>query len=119
MKKSTFNFYERTILENICFDGYELDTELKTDFDKVQELYKIFSSEYKGRHNQHQEDKTIFVEWLQGLPSSLSVPFYNYDILENAKKEGFNLMTEEAEENFLSSYWINLSNAFFTLKNNL
>jgi hypothetical protein len=49
------------------------------------------------------------------------VPFYNHDILNRAYL--YNVIsanaTEEQEDKFLDSYFMNLSNAFFTLKNNL
>ena len=117
---NTFTFYEKTILDGINFDGYSLaNTGVLTDYDKVHEVYKIFTVEYTGAFNKHLTRETLFTEWLQGLPSSIDIPFYNSDILANANKNGFNLITEQAEDNFLESYWASLSNAFFTLKNNL
>jgi hypothetical protein len=88
-------------------------------FDKVQNLYKIFVSEYVHANNKHLSENFLFSEWLSGLPSSCSVPFYNSDILQNGLLAGFDLSTEEKEDNFLHSYFKNLSIAFFTLKNNL
>ena len=115
----TLTFYERTILENIEGFGYYNINEPKDNFNKVLEVYKIFKSEYVHQNNKHLNEVHLFAEWLQGLPTILTVPFYNYEILKNAEKDGFNLMTEEAEDNFLEIYWHNLATAFFALKNNL
>lgn len=116
---NTFTHFENTVLNNITFEGYDLENEPTTNKEKVDALYLIFSSEYKGNHNKHLSDVNIFAEWLQGLPSSLSVPFYNYEILENAEMNGYKLDTEKQQDKFLAEYWLNLSNAYFILKENL
>lgn len=43
------------------------------------------------------------VHFLQGL--GLDIPFYNCDILELAKKDGRECMTERQEQNTLNRYW--------------
>ena len=48
-------------------------------------------------------------EWLQGLPSVCSVPFYNGDILEKGKK-ALHLKanaSEKVEQNYIDN-WFNL-----------
>ena len=110
-------FFENIILNSIDFEGYEVNP--VTEFDKVQEIYKTFKIEYVHNNNKHLNEVYLFSEWLKCLPSCLSVPFYSYEILELAKKEGFNLNTELKEDNFLNDYWNNLAKAFFTLKDNL
>lgn len=122
--KNTKTFYENTILQNIDFEGYDVE-QPQNDFDKIQLVYKTFQSEYIHQNNQHQNEVFLFSEWLRGLPSVLTVPFYNYEILENAKKANIlNLSvvkrkSEIKEDEFLENYWIKLAHAFFTLKNNL
>lgn len=122
--ENTKTFYENTILQNIDFEGYDI-VQPTNDFDKVKEVYKTFRSEYVHQNNQHQNEVFLFSEWLLGLPSVLTVPFYNYEILENAKKANIlNLSVvkrkaEIKEDEFLQNYWIKLAHAFFTLKNNL
>ena len=117
-------FYENTILDNIDFDGYGLSNEMYL-YDKIKTLYNIFKREYVHENNKHLPEIHLFKEWLQGLPSVLTVPFINYEILENAKKAGvLKLSTiarkaEIQEDKFLNEYWAKLANAFFTLKNNL
>lgn len=112
-------FYERTILENIKgFEDYNIK-EPKNNFNKVLAVYNIFKKEFIHNNNKHIDEVNLFKEWLQGLPTILTVPFENVNILENAKKEGYNLYTENLENNFLDRYWHNLAAAFFNLKNNL
>ena len=131
-KKEIKNYYKNIIFDNMTFEGYDLETEPQTDKEKVKQLYKIFCSEYRGKHNDHINEILVFSEWLQGLPSTLTVPFYNYDILESAKKYGFFYMIsnretvqsdgkilERQEERFLNNYWHEIAYTFFNLKNNL
>lgn len=115
--KNYKTFFENTIINNIDFQGYD-NIKQNTLFDKINSVYGIFISEY-GFLLQRKSEIKVFTEWLQGLPSVLTVPFYNYEILENAKNNNFNLNTEKKENDFLNTYWVNLSIAFFELKNNL
>lgn len=118
----TYTFYEQTIIDNIDFSGYEDDADIFGDYPlytNIQNVYFIFKKEYVHDNNKHLSERMLFKEWLQGLPSVLTVPFYNYEIIENARKAGFSLMTESKEEQFLDAYWSRLANAFFTLKENL
>ncbi len=139
-------FYKQTIIDNINFEGYEdnldiLGVSMKEGFDhelyvNIHNVYHIFKNEYGfmcttiGEYN-------AFKEWLQGLPSVLTVPFYNYDILENAKNAGFFMVTlidndgnrEQVmaegrtllrkQDKFLDTYWAELSLAFFNIKDEL
>jgi len=118
MKTTVYTFFEKTILDNINFDGYGINNDGYL-YDKIKTLYNIFKREYVHENNKRQSERFLFSEWLRGLPSVLTVPFYNFEILENAKNAGYKIETEEQEDVFLSEYWNNLSNAFFTLKENL
>jgi hypothetical protein len=114
-------FYEQTIIDAIDFSGYEDDADIFGDYPlytDIQNIYFIFKKEY-GFMIERVGELNAFKEWLQGLPSVLTVPFMNYDILQNAKKEGFVFENEQQENKFIDAYWSRLSNAFFTLKENL
>ena len=117
-QKNYKTFFENTIIDNIDFDGYGLSNEMYL-YDKIKTLYNIFKGEYVHQNNKHINEVILFKEWLQGLPSVLTVPFYNYEILENAKKSGYKFKNEDDEDDFCDSYWLNLSKAFFTLLDNL
>ena len=123
METKVFTFYEQTIIDNIDFEGYAITNEGYL-YDKIKTLYNIFKQEY-GFMIDRVGEVNAFKEWLQGLPSVLTVPFMNYEILENAKKAG--LLTkddvewrmEKQENRFLELYWTKLALAFFELKDNL
>lgn len=115
MKTSIYTFYEQTIIDNIDFDGYGYNNDCYL-YDKIKTLYNIFKSEYVHQNNKHLNEVFLFSEWLRGLPSVLTVPFYNGEILENALLAGLNTTDEDR---FLQNYWTKLAEAFFTLKNNL
>lgn len=114
---NTKTFFENTIINNIDLESYDKSNDIST-IDKINEVYKIFLNEY-GFNSQRMSKENAFKEWLQGLPSVVNIPFYNYEIIENAKKEGFKLNKESLQDKFLSEYWMKLSLAFFTLKENL
>jgi hypothetical protein len=116
--KTNLNFYEQTILENINLEGYNLPDNLNT-FEKVANVYSIFKSEYVHENNKHLHVEKLFCEWLQGLPNCLSVPYMNYEILENAKNYGIIINNETNKDRYINTYWINLSKSFFELSTNL
>lgn len=107
-------FYEKTILDNIDFTGYDGYQNNQNDFYKIKSLYEIFKSEYEWRVNQV-GSLNAFSEWLSGLPSSLTVPFYYDEMIQNAKDFGL----EISEQEFCKKYFNNLSGAFFNLMDNL
>jgi hypothetical protein len=116
-------FFENTIIDNINFEGYGFSNDMYL-YDKIKTLYNIFKQEY-GFMIERVGEMNAFKEWLQGLPSVLTVPFYNYDIINNAREAGLLTSTsddwfkEKDEDSFLDRYWIRLSEAFFNLKDNL
>jgi hypothetical protein len=115
MNTTVYTFFEKTIIDNINFDTYGFDNDAYL-YDKIKTLYNIFKREHIHAKNKHLSEVFLFSEWLRGLPSVLTVPYDNFEILENAKNEG---VTISSEYDFLESYWNNLAEAFFTLKNNL
>jgi hypothetical protein len=123
MEASVYTFYEQTIIDNINFEGYGIDNDGYL-YDKIKTLYNIFKQEY-GFMIERVGEVNAFKEWLQGLPSVLTVPFYNYDIINNAREVGLLRATsddwfkEKEEDSFLDRYWDRLALAFFNLKDNL
>jgi hypothetical protein len=109
------NFYEKMIVENIDFEGYGISNDCYL-YDKIKTLYNIFKGEFVHQNNKHFDEVILFKDWIQGLPSVLTVTFMNYEILEEATKYGIEIKDEAS---FLNNYWMNLSKAFFALKDNL
>ena len=118
-----------TYFETIIWEGINLsDYEEKKDFpiiskkDEIGLVYEAFEDEFWHPYNKKRYKNHIqgFANYLMGLPSCLNFPFYNYDILEAAKKsKEFDLSTEEDQEKFLEDYFENLALAFFNLYENL
>ena len=97
---------------------------MSSNFANIKETYRIFLKE-KGYEIERVGEFNAFKDWLMGLPTILTVPFYNYDILEQYKKykqekePAWNFHHEKQEDLFLENYWANVAKAFFTLKDNL
>jgi hypothetical protein len=95
---------QQLILENIDSDGYGVN--IKTDIDKIKFLKKTFLDEY-GWAVGRMGLQSAVESWLRGLPSSLTLPFYNDEILEVAKQWGSLPInaTEKQEDKILNNYW--------------
>jgi hypothetical protein len=117
-KTSAYTFFEQIIVNSIDLDAYDIAA--KDNFEKVQETYKVFLSE-KGYEIKRVGERPAFTDWLQGLPTVLTVPFYYYEQLKLAKKS--NLIpkdaSEDQEDEFTQSWFAKCTAAFFTLKENL
>jgi hypothetical protein len=100
-------YYEKIILDAIDTDGY--DTTANTPKEKLQFLRNRFKSEYGFSISRMGETRALS-EWLSGL--SINLPFYNYDILELARKGGSLAQnaTEKQEEKILENYWVFMAN---------
>jgi hypothetical protein len=64
--------------DRIDFEGYNLD---KNPRNKISQLYDVFEDEYGWAIKRMGEKKAI-IEWLQGLPSTIDIPYY-YDEISN------------------------------------
>ncbi len=116
--KNYKTMYENIIVDSIDFEGYEVDTP-NTIKEKIDLVYSIFRKEFVHKNNEHELDVYNLAEWLRGLPSVMTVPFWNHDILEKAKEYGYNFSNDWAEDIFLEMYWSRLATSFINLKVNL
>ena len=92
------------IINNINLEDYDIEP---VDLpDKISQLKKVFYSEYSWRVDQVGEHEAL-KDWLQGLPTVISIVFYNYDILQLAKLWGSlsDNPTERQEDKILENYW--------------
>lgn len=84
-KKGVQEKINEYILHNIDSEGY--GRTLTNDRERIQFLMDTFKSEYGYNINRMGAYKA-FVEWLSGLPSSINLPFYYYDIEKIGKQIG-------------------------------
>ena len=121
MKTETFyTTFEQLIINNIDLETYDLNNDVYL-YDKIKTTYNIFLQEYGHEIKRQGSEVKAFEEWLSGLPSVLTVPFYNHEILNIGYVHGLvgAEATEEEEDKFLADYFNKLAVAFFTLKDNL
>lgn len=117
MKNLTY--FEEIVLNSIDLSSYEFE-EPSAPLERVNKVYELFKEASEWLINEKKgNEQEAFTEWLKGVPNCLGVTYNYIDILKEAEVGGFNLMTTEAESNFIEMYYPNLTSAFFTLKNNL
>ena len=102
----------KTILVNsFDFSDSDFNEEGKTFAEQAKEVLNSFESEYNHPQNKirYPNLQERIGQWLQGLPSQCTVPFYNSDILEQAKNARHLKIdaTEKAEQKYLDN-WFNL-----------
>jgi hypothetical protein len=76
---------KRYIIANIIADGYQQDPE--TDAEKIAFLHDTFLSEYGFNIARYGRQGAV-KEWLQGLPSAVSLPYMNCDVITLAIETG-------------------------------
>lgn len=107
---------KQLLIDCIDLSGYELN--ITNPMNKIRAVEKIFYTEYGFMINRVGKLKAL-TEWLQGLPSVLTIPFYNVEIIEIAKKWGSLKMnaTEKQEDKILLNYWRYMANQLLQLFN--
>ena len=76
------------------------------------ELPAIYKAEY-GNYNGL--SALACRDYLQGLPTVCTVPFYNGKILELLSKHGITRKSEAAQAKLIEDYWLNCGHAFYLL----
>ena len=76
-KKEIKQAIREYLLDNMDFSGYGLNENEMTATEKVRKCYDIFKEE-KGYEISRVGERQAFIDWLQGLASTLTVAFY-YD----------------------------------------
>lgn len=91
-----------------CMDvsGYDVKTATDTPQKLAAAVLDIFKQE-KGWQIEKQGEQVAALEWLQGLASACSIPFYNGEIITLGKLWGAipENATEKQEEKWLALYW--------------
>lgn len=85
------------------------------DLDYLQEygsISAVYNSEY-GNHNGLSTKACR--DYLQGLPTVCTVPFYNGEILELLAEHGITRKSESAQAKLIDDYWLNCGHAFYMM----
>jgi len=77
-EENPYHQLEKFLEDRISFEGYNIKENPNR---KISQLYDVFEDEYGWAIKRMGEKKAI-IEWLQGLPSTLDIPFY-YDEISN------------------------------------
>jgi hypothetical protein len=77
-EENPYHQLKKFLEDRIDFEGYGFKVNPNR---KISQLYDVFEDEYGWAIKRMGEKKAI-IEWLQGLPSTLDIPFY-YDEISN------------------------------------
>ena len=80
--------------------------------DECGTLRAVYFSEY-GDYNG--TNPKACADYLQGLPSVCTIPFYNAEILELLAAQGISRKSEEAQGNLIDKYWQEAGYQFYML----
>ena len=99
--------YNQYLIDCIDLSGFDLD-HLETDADKINAVHNIFMSEYGWNIAQSGNKTKSIASWLSGLPSSITIAFYNCDILDLAVKFGSlkENSSEYMQDKIISQYFM-------------
>ena len=94
------------LISGIDLSGYYEDADQLSIEEKIARLHDVFMSEY-GWQVERIGKQAAIREWLQGLPTAISFPFYNSDILRTAREWGSLSATasESEEDRILENYY--------------
>lgn len=113
MRKNTYpsrKAFKGLILSCVDSSGYDVDLDNATDAQKIAFLADTIHSEL-GWMLEKQTAFTMAKDWLQGLASACTIPFYNCQIVEWLESKGF-IVTPHNEYKAIDQYW---DNAAFAL----
>jgi len=79
--------------------------------DECGSLQEIYQAEY----GYNGTSPKACMDYLQGLPSVCTIPFYNAEILELLSKEGIVRKTEDGQAALIEKYWQEAGYQFYKL----
>jgi len=116
--KKYLNNIQTYILDSIDSEGYDIKTETPTE--KLQFLFDCFEVEFNYKNNQlrYPNFQNRFANWLQGLPSAISIPHQYNKILEMYKNLlEVDTLSEKLENQIIKNYWSFMAYHIIKLKN--
>lgn len=114
-KKNGYQF--AYILDSIAEEDSN-GTLLKKDADRINFFFDCFEKEFNYIQNKlrYPDLQERIAQYLKGLPSCISIPFSNYDIIELGKSWGL-CKNEKQEDRILQNYWSTCAIRLIQLKN--
>lgn len=101
----------RYVRDNISFEGYDEYKNVHKS-GRIETCIDVFKDEY-GWAIERYGLKKSFIEWLQGLPSCIDIPFY-YDDIENLLYAlGYDEVKDMDERDISKLYYNELVKVFF------
>ena len=104
---------------NIDFKGYDFETKLNNKF---TQLYEVFLDEYgfevennMKRRVKNPEEKAL-IEWLQGLPSTIDIPYKYYEMSNLLYALGFDEVKEMEDDELADFYYSIVANTIMENK---
>ena len=89
------------------------------------DVFNIFIAEMVANDNRYKalnnnSNKYLFIkkrleDWLQGLCSTVSLPYEYHEIIKLANEFGLNRDTEIKQNNFLEMYWQIMANELYSM----
>lgn len=92
---------EKFLKDRIDFEGYNMDVNPE---DKFTQLYDVFLDEYGWAIKRYGQKKAL-IEWLQGLPSTIDIPYYYDDIRNLLYALGFDKAKKMDDETLSDFYY--------------
>jgi len=107
---------KQLLIDCINLDGSDMIA--NTPIEKIRAVEKIFYTE-QGYNIKRIGKLKAIENWLRGLPTEITIPYYNVEILEIAKKWGSLKpnATEKQEDKILLNYWQYMANQLLQLFN--
>jgi hypothetical protein len=102
-EENPYHQLKKFLEDRIDFEGYDLD---KNPSNKISQLYDVFIDEY-GWAIKRMGQKKAIIEWLQGLPSTIDIPYYYDEISNLLYALGFDDV-KQMEDDELSDFYYNL-----------
>lgn len=101
-------------------DSIEIEEkEDATSSEKIKFFFDCYDREFNHEYNKkrYPNEQERLKNYLQGLPSCINIPFYNWDILELYKElNGIKTLSSKKEESVLKYYWDKIAFTLLQLK---
>lgn len=102
---------KRYVEDNIDFKGYDQYRNAPRS-QNIDTAIEVFKDEY-GWAIERQGLKSAFIDWLQGLPSAIDIPFYYDDIKNLMYALGYDQVMEMEDNDISKLYYNELFKVFF------